>query len=128
MSNKSYKNKNECNLHLNFFKFGAITLNEFLDDVLESDESDGFVKRVAGSGAVDPLDEGHVTLVAFLEILEDDVERRVVKDKVALALVEFAERLQRDGVLGIDQRQLFDEEQPDDIVPGPVVDWHSRET
>ncbi len=103
-------------------------MNEFLDDVLESDESDGFVKRVAVAVAVDPLDEGHVTLVAFLEILEDDVERRVVKDKVALALVELAERFQRDGVLGIDQRQLFDEEQPDDIVPGPVVDRHSRES
>lgn len=69
-----------------------------------------------------------MTLVSFLEILEDDVQRRVIEDKVALSLIELAQRLDWNGVLRIHQCQLLDEQQADDIVPHSVVDWHSRET
>ena len=105
-----------------------ITLNEFFDDVLQSDQSHRFVKRIAVSWTVDSLNKRHVTLVSFLEILENDVERRVFKDEMTFSLIELAERFEGDGIFGIDQGQLFNEEETDNIVPRSIVDWHSRET
>ena len=103
-------------------------MDELLDDVFQGDQPHRFVEGIALALAVDALDEGHVTLVTFFELFEDDVQRGVFEDEVARVLVELAQRLQRRSVLGVHQRQLFDEQQRYDVRTLPVVHRNTRKT
>ena len=105
-----------------------LRLDEFLDDIFKRDEADSLVERIAFSLAVDALHERHVSFAALLELLEDDVQRRVFEDKVTRILVELAQRLERRRILGIDERQLFDEQQSANVGALRFVDGDSRET
>ena len=103
-------------------------LDELFDDIFEGAQSDRFVEGIAFSFTVDPLDEGHVTLVTLFELFKYNIQRHVLEDEVARILVELAQCLQRSGIFRIHQRQLFDEQQRDDVRTLTLVDRDTRKS
>ena len=79
-----------------------LTLNQLFNGVLERDESDSFVERIAVAFVVNALDERHVPLLALLELFENHIERGIFEYEVALVLVESAQRFQWNRIFGID--------------------------
>lgn len=69
-----------------------------------------------------------MSFVAFLELLEHDVESEIVKHKVTGILVELAEHAQRSVVICVDKSQILDVKQRQNVFTIVFVDRDSRVT
>ena len=67
-----------------------------------------------------------MSLLAGLELVEHDVERCVVEDKVDLVLVVLADHGQRHVVIRVDEHQVLDEQDVHDVRSLTVVYGDSR--
>ena len=67
-----------------------------------------------------------MSLFSRLELVEHDVEGRVVEDKVDLVLVELADHGQRHVVIWINEHQVLDEQDVHDVRSLTVVYGDSR--
>lgn len=103
-------------------------MNELFNDVFQCHQTDRFIEGITLALNIDPLDEGHVAFITIFKVPEDDVESRIVEDKVTLLLVKLAKGLEGNSVFGIDKGQLFDKEKTNNVGPLSVVDWDSRES
>lgn len=83
------------------------SLYQLLYDIFQRYESYRLVEGIALALVVDPVDEGHVALVALLEYLEHDVQGDVLEHEIAGVLVELAERFQGSIVVRVDECEIF---------------------
>lgn len=104
-----------------------LRLDELFDDVLQRNQTDRLVERITISGRVHAMHECHVTAMSLLEALEHHVQRHVLEHEVARVLIEFAESTQRCVVIGVDERQILDEQQGQHVLTVTLVDGNTRE-
>lgn len=62
-----------------------------------------------------------MSLVAFLELLEHDVQSQIVEDKVARVLVELAKHPQGSIVVCVDKGEVFDVQKRQNVLPVSFV-------
>mmetsp|Transcript_13679 Transcript_13679/g.32511 ORF Transcript_13679/g.32511 Transcript_13679/m.32511 type:complete len:374 (+) Transcript_13679:1185-2306(+) len=98
-----------------------------LDDVLQRDDALDLVVRILRRIViVDIPHQGHVA-VSLLEVAQHIAQTIVWPNDVQTTTKYFGKGTDGSFVLGVDEDEVFGKEQPDDVVPGHLVDGNAAE-
>ena len=105
-----------------------LRLDNLLDDILQSDQTNGLQVGVALSLIVGGLHYGHVPLVPGLELIEHVREDCVIVDKVRIVPVELTNLLHSLFIICVKEEKIFGEKNVHNICPLSIIDWDPRVT